>query len=60
MIKYTENRGKNRIDLAKINKEKIRLWFLKNQGGTQKDCQKETGLSLITIRKHLTSILNEQ
>lgn len=59
-VSYGEKRGQGRIALGKKNKEKVRAWFLKNRNGTQKDCQKGTGLALVTIRTHLRAILSDQ
>ncbi len=59
-VEYVGKRGSNKIALGLKNKEKVREWFLKNKGGTQSACIKETGLTNKTVSKHLTTILKEQ
>jgi hypothetical protein len=42
------------------NKKKIRDWFVNNPYSTKAECVRGTGLSKVTVYKHIKSILEEE
>lgn len=59
-LEILDGRGRNKIAVSIANKEIVKQWFLNNKGGMQVECQRDTGLSDRTVRKHLRAILSEQ
>jgi DNA-binding CsgD family transcriptional regulator len=48
--------GEHMRELSKKNLEEIRQWFLKNPGGTKKECSVKLKLSYPTVLKHVKDI----
>ncbi len=46
--------------VSEKNRAKIIKWFEKNPGETMKACHEKTGISYLTVRKHVKSILSEK
>ena len=53
---YKEGRGQNKKELAKKNREIVRMWFEANPTSTITECIKSTSLSYPTVRKHIDAI----
>ena len=51
-----DGRGQHRKDVEQENRENIIKFFTEYPNGTRTDCSKATGLSLVTIRRHLKEI----
>lgn len=55
-MKIKDGRGQHTKTMARINLEKVKDFFNEHPNKTQTDCSKYTGLSLVTIRKHLKTL----
>lgn len=48
-----DGRGKHMVKKRKKNFEIVKKFFEKNPGAMMIDCQKATGLSPVTVRRHV-------
>jgi hypothetical protein len=55
-MKIIDGRGQHTKVMEKENLEKVKVFFSEYPSKTQTDCSKYTGLSLVTIRKHLKTL----
>jgi len=55
-MKVADGRGKNKKELSKKNKAKVRAWFVKNPGGYISSCCRDTGLTYKTVKKHILAL----
>jgi len=53
-------RGEYKKEVSRKNREIIRAWLKKNPDKTLTDCKKDTGLSSVTVRKHIDAIKQEE
>ena len=52
-------RGEYNKEIARKNRETIRVWLKNNPYGTLTKCMKDTGFSYTTVRKHVDAIKQE-
>jgi len=52
-------RGEYKKEVSRKNREIIRAWLEKNPDKTLTECKKDTGLSYLTVRKHIDAIKQE-
>lgn len=45
---------------SEINRQKIIDFFKENPGESMKECQRQTGLSYVTVRKHVKEIISDE
>ncbi len=57
-MKTKDGRGLHRKDVGAKNREIIIKFFKENPDSTRTECAVTTGLSHVTIRKHLNDIEN--
>jgi hypothetical protein len=55
-----EHRGRHRVELMRKNRELIKAWLEKNPREPMKQCSKDLGLSYLTVRNHINSILRNR
>jgi len=53
LIKYENKQGYHMKKKEADNMMRVYEWFKENRTGTMKDCQESTGLSHVTVRKHM-------
>ena len=54
-----DGRGKHMIEVAKMNRQTIKKWFEDNPGETMKECHRQTGISYLTVRKHVKDLMGD-
>ena len=52
-------RGDFKKEVSRKNREIIRAWLKKNPDKTVTDCKNDTGLSYVTVRRHIEAIKQE-
>ena len=59
MIKVADGRGENSMKLNKINRKKVKEYFILFPGSTIRRCSCDIGLSTATVSKHVKAIQKE-
>lgn len=56
-MEIQDGRGLHTKKIESENIKKVKDFFKKNPNSTQTECSEETGLSLVTIRKHVRNLM---
>lgn len=55
-VKIKSQSGQHMKKKEKKNFKSVQFWVMNNPDGTMKECEKHTGLSHVTVRKHMRAL----
>jgi hypothetical protein len=56
LVKYENKQGLHMKEKEKENRASVLMWIMNNPNGKMKDCEEWTGLSHVTVRKHMREL----
>ncbi len=59
-IKMIDGRGKHMVAVANENFKTVKKYFKLNPKAMKIDCQRDTGLSAVTVRKNVKRMMGEK